>query len=518
VKMENDQDTLKDNHERFHLRVFSTLQPLPGDELPRQDHSQKPDFRFRCGELITGIEHTEIKKSRSARQVPSLAHLKGLHRQIVRKAERIATEQGLPPLNVQVLFHGHFYRYPNKGEETVNGLLRTVLRNLDKVMKMETGNSVEIEPPSPFVGISMVYVTPGTAYGKIWLSNHRWEVMEPGYVSIGFDSELQEAITKKNQKLHDYLKTCDQCWLLVVADRTKADQKFAFTPEMQEYVYESAFERTFFLEIAERFVTELTTTVKTPLSPLEILMSRSELPRVYQLIDLIGDRTHQDSYFQNFENSIEEGVEKRSFWVAREKELQKLDQEAWNYLKNEMFPYLTARNHRGRGWEQLISILNQTRAYNFLLHSGCSKIRFIPQIKGKETPDLEAKLDENSVICEVKTINKSAQEAEARQSGASRSTLASLELGFFNKLTSNLEKAKSQMSSYNNTPGVRHIAFVVVNFDDSLGEYKTDYYDEIDRHLAGMPVTEIEVVIFNQRTCFHNDVHMKNATVVNEGG
>jgi len=41
---------------------------------------------------------------------------------------------------------------------------------------------------------------------------------------------------------------------------------------------------------------------------------------------------------------------------------------------------------------------------------------------------------------------------------------------------------------------------------------------EIDRHLAGMLVAEIEDVIFNQRTCLHNDVRMKNATVVNEAG
>ncbi len=204
-------------------------------------------------------------------------------------------------------------------------------------------------------------------------------------------------------------------------------------------------------------------------------MSRSEFPRVYQLIDLIEDREHRNSYFQDFEHSIEEGVEKRSVWLAREKELQRLDQEAWDFLKNEAFPYLTARNHRGRGWEQLISILNQARAYNFLLDSGCSEIRFISRTNDIETPDLEAKLDGNPVICEVKTINKSAQEVEARQNGASSFTLKSLEPGFFNKLTSDLEKAKSQMASYNSSPGVRHIAFVVVNFDDSLGEYKTNY-------------------------------------------
>jgi len=245
-------------------------------------------------------------------------------------------------------------------------------------------------------------------------------------------------------------------------------------------------------------------------------MSRSELPRVYQLIDLIEDRAHPDSYFQNFEHSIENGIEKRSVWLAREKELQRLDHEAWDCLKNEVFPYLTAHNHRGRGWEQLISILNQARAYNYLLDLGCSKIRFIRRIKGKETPDLEAESNDNTVICEVKTINKSVQEADARQSGTACKTSVFLEAGFFNKLASDFQKAKSQMATYNNTPGVRHIAFIVINFDDLLGEYKTNYYKEIDQHLAGMPIDGIKVVFFNQKTCFHNDVHMENATVVNE--
>ena len=257
--MGNRQETLKDNHERFHLQVFSDLHQLPGNEIPRQYPSQKPDFCYQCGEVVIGIEHTEIKKVRSAKGIPSLAELKGLHRKIVSKAKRLAIEQGLPPLHVQVLFHNHFHRYPSKGGDAVRGLLNTVLRNLGKVMKMKTGNSVRIDPPSPFVGISMVFATPGRADGKTWFTHHRWEVMEPGIVTIDFVSELQEAITKKNEKIQEYLKTCDRCWLLVVADRTKADQKFDFTPEMQEYVYESAFERTFFLEIAERFFTELTT-------------------------------------------------------------------------------------------------------------------------------------------------------------------------------------------------------------------------------------------------------------------
>lgn len=258
--MGNNQENRKDKHERFHLEVFSTLQRLPGDELSRQDPSQKPDFLFQCGESIIGLEHTEIKRVRSSQGIPSLAQLKGIHRGIVRKAGRLAAEQGLPPLNVEVNFHDHYYRFKQKGDQAVQGLLDTVKKNLDKIMKMETGNSVKIDPPTPFIGISLVYVTPGTATnGKVWLNHHRWEVMEPGFVSIGFIPELQVAITKKNRINNEYLKRCDQCWLLVVADRTKADQKFEFTPEMQKQIYESEFEKTFYMEIAQRFLTELNT-------------------------------------------------------------------------------------------------------------------------------------------------------------------------------------------------------------------------------------------------------------------
>ena len=85
VNMANDQEALRDNRERFHLWVFSTLHQLPGDELPRKRRIQRPDFRYQNGKLIIGIEHTEIKRTKSAQGKPSLAQLKGLHREIVKR-------------------------------------------------------------------------------------------------------------------------------------------------------------------------------------------------------------------------------------------------------------------------------------------------------------------------------------------------------------------------------------------------------------------------------------------------
>lgn len=51
--------------------------------------------------------------------------------------------------------------------------------------------------------------------------------------------------------------------------------------------------------------------------------------------------------------------------------------------------------------------------------------------------------------------------------------------------------------------GIRRIAFVAIDFDDFLGEYKEDYYAQIDGHLEANPVPGVEIFFYNSRTAFH---------------
>lgn len=250
-------------------------------------------------------------------------------------------------------------------------------------------------------------------------------------------------------------------------------------------------------------------------------MTRQETPRIYELIDLIEDRKHPNAYFKEFEQTTaSQNREKHKIWLAREKELQTLDQRAWDFLKDELTPYLTTRNTKGRDWEQLISILNQARAYNHLRNHGCSDIYFIPrsQKTKKRTPDLEGTVDGHPVLCEVKTINISDEEAKTRNTKAVGSTEYSLNQGFFKKLRNTLTEAKDQMISFNDKSEVNYIAFIVINFDDLFGEYKEHYYKQINNNLKDNPTPGIKVVFFNQRTCFHMPIQMSHAIIVNEAG
>ena len=243
------------------------------------------------------------------------------------------------------------------------------------------------------------------------------------------------------------------------------------------------------------------------------------MPRVYELIDLIEDRSDPSAYFQNFDVSIRDEPSKAKVWLARERELQRLDLKSWSFLRSEARPYLTSR-HASRGWEQLISILNQARAYNHLLDEGYQPISFIPRASsdGIKTPDLLGVLNGKNVLCEVKTINISEVEANRRNSGGVVSSMNLLTSGFFDKLSSDLLAAKKQMESYDNSVDVRRIVFIVPNFDDFLAEYKKNYFVQIDQHLAIKPIHGLDIVFYNQRTAFHCQVAMQNAAVVNEPG
>lgn len=211
-------------------------------------------------------------------------------------------------------------------------------------------------------------------------------------------------------------------------------------------------------------------------------MFRQQLPRIYELRDLIKDPALPGAYFQNLESNLQTSPSAMRAFTAREKEFQGLDAEAWTFLKTEASPYLTRKDPNGRGWQQLFDILNQGRAYNHLKSIGCSNIRFVPR-SSIETPDLEGLLGGVTVLCEVKTINISAEEVRARRNFTGRTIKNYLDEGFFRKLQADIEKARAQMQAYDSTGHARYFVYINPCFDDFLGEYKDEYFQQIGHSL-----------------------------------
>lgn len=214
------------------------------------------------------------------------------------------------------------------------------------------------------------------------------------------------------------------------------------------------------------------------------------LPRLNELRAHIHDANDPNAYFRDFENSLREIPPKLKQFRDLETELQLLDSDAWTYLKAEAIPYLTRRDPN-RGWEQLFNILNQAKAYNFLVRQNHDGVRFI-QRANEKTPDLTGRKGAARVLCEVKTVNISKDEAGYRASGQARGVTLTLPQGIFNKLKSDMDTATEQMCAYDATASRK--LYCIVNFDDHLHEYADDYRAQLEAYVRNNGDESLEVV------------------------
>jgi hypothetical protein len=186
-----------------------------------------------------------------------------------------------------------------------------------------------------------------------------------------------------------------------------------------------------------------------------------ELPRICELRDLLPDPVPPGAYFRNLDESLARIAQKLKQFRDIEGDLDGLDPETWEALKSELKPLLAAK-HPTRGWQALFDKLNEAKAYNYLKNAGYSDVRFIPRskVKGLRTPDLSASKAGAKALCEVKTINHSEIEAERRHNGGVGTATDRLEQGFFDKLSADLNSAKSQMLAYDADAATKRIVYV----------------------------------------------------------
>jgi hypothetical protein len=108
--------------------------------------------------------------------------------------------------------------------------------------------------------------------------------------------------------------------------------------------------------------------------------------------------------------------------------------------------------------------------------------------------DLKGRLGTESVLCEVKTINPSDDEVNARSQMTARSVQGDLPQEFFNKLTSTLKTASTQMDAYCQNAASRKFIYVILNFDDNFQEYVERYMMQLRDFCATADLPCVEIV------------------------
>jgi len=256
-------------------------------------------------------------------------------------------------------------------------------------------------------------------------------------------------------------------------------------------------------------------------APIPATLLRKDLPRVLELKNTLSDRTNSDAFFQNFEKSIQESNRKLDAFRKVEAVLSALDADGWNSLRQRASSHLTRPSpHKGRGWQSLFDVLNEANAYAYLRRIGCTNIRFIP-CQDHPMPDIEAEQEGQRVLCEVKTINMSDDEAGRRRRVYSGTPVVSnvptaLGARFLGKLSKTLTNAVRQLDAADPHREARRIVFSVLNFDDWVGDYYPAYLREIDAHLVAHAVEGAELVFFLPNSLFGRIFEMRSATLTTD--
>lgn len=256
-------------------------------------------------------------------------------------------------------------------------------------------------------------------------------------------------------------------------------------------------------------------------TPIPTTLLRKDLPRVFTLKDTLSDPASPDAYFQNFEKSLQENSQKLDAFRKVEAVLSVLEPDAWITLRQSASGHLSRPSQsKGRGWQSLFDVLSEARGYAYLSGIGCTSIRFVGRAD-HPTPDIEAEYEGQRVLCEVKTINISDDEAGRRRRIYSGTPVASrvptaLGAQYLGKLSKTLANAVRQLDAADPHREARRIVFSVLNFDDWVGDYYPAYFREIDAHFLAHPVEGTELVFFLPNNLFGRSFEMRTAAVVTD--
>lgn len=197
-------------------------------------HADGPDFRIRMGNNIVGVEVTRLFTSQDGPALESTQE--SIFDGACRKAERL----NLPPADVTLFFN---LRRPLRAadrQRITDAIVQVVADNMPA-----HGDTVQLEhrPGQPSeVDLIQIHRQCRREVGR-WRADFEFSVIESNVSDI-----VQKAITEKAARLPAYLKACEECWLLLVADSFKASGNLKFGEAGQKHAFLSPFTRTYALD------------------------------------------------------------------------------------------------------------------------------------------------------------------------------------------------------------------------------------------------------------------------------
>lgn len=230
----------KKSIEKIHIEYFKERckdLPLRVDD---GDYGENPDFLWKHSLGVLGIEHTQLFKITKHPNAPQA--LESFRQQIVESAKECCND--IPPLCVRVWFIFN-QRVPKNRAVEIKRISRSLAAIVKKWHRNNPKKHYEIlkspsQIPSLFLSVSIAR------------SRYHWWIVDSAACQLDFPTkEIQDRINKKNRRYKEYLKKCDECWLLIIVDIFRDSQSFEI-PNQIDHRFESKFERIYYMDASHR--------------------------------------------------------------------------------------------------------------------------------------------------------------------------------------------------------------------------------------------------------------------------
>lgn len=197
-------------------------------------HADSPDFRVRIGCNIIGVEVRRLFTSPGGPAIESTQE--SIFDEACLKAERL----NLPPAHVTLFFNLRRPLRVAARRRITDAVVQVVADNMPA-----EGDNVDLEHrpgQPPEVDLIQINRQRRREVGR-WRADFEFSKFANNISGI-----LREAIAEKATRLPRYLKVCNECWLLLVADSFKPSGNLRFDGVERQDTFSSPFTRTYVLD------------------------------------------------------------------------------------------------------------------------------------------------------------------------------------------------------------------------------------------------------------------------------
>ena len=228
----------KDLERRYLDRVRDLLSDFPQGAINEREH---PDFLVHTADRVIGIEITELHRVNDNQPVP-LQGREAIREQVVQRAKALYDGQDVPPIDCCVHLKDLSYRRTDI-EPLAAKIAALAGRNIppeDTLAKCEQYDWVNREYFPEEVDYIRVARFNGLTQSSFGTAGSTWaEPLTPDTV--------RAVIAAKDAKIDEYLRQCDEAWLLIITDSRTMSTWFNGADQVKAATFTTRFARVIIL-------------------------------------------------------------------------------------------------------------------------------------------------------------------------------------------------------------------------------------------------------------------------------